>query len=496
MPMPCSLVCKDLASDVANCGACGSVCPAGATCNLGVCACMPPNNMGCNGVCTNTLADTANCGSCNHACAVGATCTNGSCVCPGVMGTNCNGTCADIASDPGNCGGCGLVCTVMGSTCTNGVCGCTTGATPMNCGGACTDLSSDPNNCGGCGKVCPSLNATASCTAGKCGFTCNRGFGDCDGLAANACELFIGGFDTSNCGACGHVCSLSGTVCTRGVCQYESFTSSPQVVQMTANDATYVYWTVAGSPSRVFRLNKDGTNPVTLSSTTNGAFQLAVDSMNVYFSTSAGLYGVPILGTTGAMPVDANHNPVWVALDASNVYYSDPTGIWQIAKTVGATPSQVVSSLAPGRFAIDSTYVYWVDTTSTPGTTLLVKQLLAGGATQTLVTGMASPGPIAVDATSVYFLSGGGSSLSKSNLDGTNVRLVTGGLGNNLVDFVVDGTNAYVSTGSSLYEAPLGGQGNTFAIAGGLATIQGLSQDPSNVYFVEATYSIVARAAK
>ncbi|MEO6776335.1 MAG: MopE-related protein [Kofleriaceae bacterium] len=51
------------------------------------------------------------------------------------------------------------------------------------------DKNTDILNCHDCGHVCPvPANAVATCAMGACGYTCQAGWVDLDGLAANGCE--------------------------------------------------------------------------------------------------------------------------------------------------------------------------------------------------------------------------------------------------------------------------------------------------------------------
>jgi len=62
------------------------------------------------------------------------------------------------------------------------------------------------------------MNATAiGCASGACTFTCNGGFGDCDGTASNGCETNLA-TSTANCGACGSVCPAPANGCQLAVC--------------------------------------------------------------------------------------------------------------------------------------------------------------------------------------------------------------------------------------------------------------------------------------
>jgi hypothetical protein len=85
------------------------------------------------------------------------------------------------------------------------------------CGGVCTNLSTDVNNCGQCDRHCAAPNATVACTNGGCVIVaCNSGFANCDGQAANGCEVNTNS-DVNNCGTCGNKCA-AGRSCVSGVC--------------------------------------------------------------------------------------------------------------------------------------------------------------------------------------------------------------------------------------------------------------------------------------
>jgi hypothetical protein len=95
------------------------------------------------------------------------------------------------------------------------------------CGGICRNTAVDAGNCGMCGKVC---GGGENCDAGICtvsqvyvpttlvtmlsagsGISCAEGQTVCSGICRSTAA------DSSNCGSCGHVCSL-GTSCNLGTC--------------------------------------------------------------------------------------------------------------------------------------------------------------------------------------------------------------------------------------------------------------------------------------
>lgn len=83
----CAGTCVDPLTDESNCGACGTVCDAGESCNAGVCemgppVCSEPTETDCSGTCVDTDADVNNCGACANVCPADNTCDDGVCTPP------------------------------------------------------------------------------------------------------------------------------------------------------------------------------------------------------------------------------------------------------------------------------------------------------------------------------------------------------------------------------------------------------------------------------
>jgi hypothetical protein len=73
-------VCRDLQTDRANCGACGTTCATGEVCSGGVCA--PTCGGGqvfCAGACRDVQTDRAHCGACGTRCVAGQVCNQARC---------------------------------------------------------------------------------------------------------------------------------------------------------------------------------------------------------------------------------------------------------------------------------------------------------------------------------------------------------------------------------------------------------------------------------
>jgi hypothetical protein len=240
----------NLQTDTQSCGRCGTRCvtPNGTavcamgTCGVGACDTGYANcdMMAANGCEVLTVNDRSNCGRCGNVCPTppsGTTvCRAGACLvsaCP--AGTeDCNMSAADgcevtTTNNLTNCGGCGIRCPAIDNgtpSCTAGRCGvgaCNAGFADCDrsaANGCEINTTNNLSHCGGCGVVCPSpANATRTCAAGACGFTCLPGFANCDGIASNGCEVNLN-TSTTHCGACGRGCVIpnGAPVCTAGVC--------------------------------------------------------------------------------------------------------------------------------------------------------------------------------------------------------------------------------------------------------------------------------------
>lgn len=137
----------------------------------------------CGSVCVDLDTDDNYCGSCSNSCGSLYSCNSGECVCNATM---CDSKCVDIKTDPNYCGGCTNRCAVpenANATCSAGKCGytCKTGYT--KCGSSCVSTKTDVNNCGSCGVKCSSIShGQAVCSSGSCGFTCDSGYTLVDGI--------------------------------------------------------------------------------------------------------------------------------------------------------------------------------------------------------------------------------------------------------------------------------------------------------------------------
>jgi hypothetical protein len=233
--------CRNLSSDINNCGDCGKkctgpgidrcaggkcvcgntggACPSNLDCVSGTCQCIPGGRCGgcCDGNTCRTGSSVSNCGkggvackTCDDSdpCTADACNSSGTCTTPNAP--NVSTTCPGGVCINGSC------CT----TCRSGSSTCVTSLSTGQCGtgGALCQNCSDGNAC-----------TTDSCSGGSCSYSNVTNGGNCPGgkcVSGNCCTGCVQGAScvatptVSACGAGGSACSscIDGNPCTNDVC--------------------------------------------------------------------------------------------------------------------------------------------------------------------------------------------------------------------------------------------------------------------------------------
>lgn len=156
----------------------GQCCPVGASCVGGgrnqACAC-PQGQSVCGGVCRDLATDVSNCGACGCACATGANCVGGQCVCPSGQEV-CGGRCVSKTCSGGrvlNPANCGCECPTGTTLCPgNNTCQSCPDGLVLNTSTCTCEVCVD-----GTGIGCPSGQRCCSnvCTFCTFCYSCHRG---------------------------------------------------------------------------------------------------------------------------------------------------------------------------------------------------------------------------------------------------------------------------------------------------------------------------------
>jgi alpha-tubulin suppressor-like RCC1 family protein len=272
-----------------DCSSCGNACTAMQFCDVSMRTCRtsttmctaPTADCDMNGSCeTNTSSSVTNCGSCGRACSGGnatwacasggcsiTACTGGFQDCDRVASNGCEASPTSVTA----CGASCQVCMIPNGTpaCTGGACtiaSCNPGF--ADCNGSAADgcetaTTTDSANCGFCGNVCNNLPnvTTGTCLAGTCNVVvCDGGFADCS-PGSLGCETDVSN-DPTNCGACGRVCGVGGE-CGSGLCDEILQVASGQYHTCALRSSgTVVCWGENGSGQLGIGSNVDQLTPV------------------------------------------------------------------------------------------------------------------------------------------------------------------------------------------------------------------------------------------
>jgi hypothetical protein len=455
--------------------------------------CTCPTGFAGTGVGPNGCADINECLGSNG-CSPNANCNNtsGSYTCTCKNGFTGNGTtCTDTNECSANTDGCTQLQTCSNTAGSFTCNACTAGSAScdgVDSNGCEVNTNGDVNNCGSCGHVCPAVGGTATCNSGVCGIVCTGSHFNCDGQAANGCEVDVSN-DPNNCGVCGHSCC--GGTCGGGSCNLYDTGIIPANTNTYDVDANNLYWSTGQDLNQ-----RPRTGGAVLTTNQPSVQGLAVSGSDVFWDTlgtaansyqDAGLFSRPVSGgvtthyrtaayefliatSTDIFPIRSdwavisdvkrsNNTETYLlsatladgSMDAS-AYYKRPyvtDGTYLYATYMSYPTSQVpivkvpihggpvttfasytstvnpTSSTGYNGLSNDSTNLYYIlFVPAEPTNTGIWKQPLAGGAATKLVTGSGFSSTTATDGTNVYYADSNAKQIRKVAISGGSSSLL------------------------------------------------------------------------
>ena len=217
--------------------------------------------------------------------------------------------------------------------------------------------------------------------------------------------------DTSNCGACGNACQITGVA--------YNLNAPGSVVE----DSKNIYWAEQIASGRVFEIpvgTVNTANPTAIATGQKNPRSLTVDGTNVYWLTDGGIMKRPIAGGA-AVSIAAEpggRTPGDLTLDATSLYWtthSDTSPNYADVKKMplGGGAAVELATLPDVDFtsiAVDGAYVYWAYTyyeslQSRIRDVYIYKAPLAGGTPVVFyqTTGYANIEDMVTDAKYLYF---------------------------------------------------------------------------------------------
>ena len=264
-------------------------------------------------------------------------------MCPTRAQVYCFDGCVDTETSASHCGRCGNRCAFANAaaSCAAGTCllgACMRGFD--NCDGnaanGCeTNLLTDINNCGACDTLCRNYvnGGTSECAASVCVPTCNAGYDNCDGNAANGCEVSLN--SNLNCGRCGRPCTTNcgtGGTCT-GVAPGSYLQTSYRFPGPSFIDAC----AVLGHTTHLPNLDDDSVRiPLPFAMRSWNAIVPINTQINITSNGWLSFDGVALLNYFGMIPDTAAPN--WLVAPYFTDLFTSATGV--CVATIGVSPSR------------------------------------------------------------------------------------------------------------------------------------------------------------
>lgn len=352
--------------------------------------------------------------------------------------------------------------------------------------------------CVGCGKV----TSNAAPEGGGMPDAGNGMAGDQDAgspdLDARACANGTDKTsDSENCGACGRSCV--GGACVASACHPVALAIGQNNPGGLAVDAVNVYWTT--TDGNVVKVPIDGGNTTVLASGQKSPRGVAVDALNVYWVnavTPGQVMSVPIAGGTPTVLADMQRRPVNLVVNNGVIYWTNSSnGTIMSVPASGGTVVQLAANQGSAvAIAIEANTLYW----SSIGLGVIRSLPLIEGGTITTIASDQDAVALSVLGTTVYWanveLTDDGSTVFKLPAsNGAPVDLATSSAP---VAVVTDGVNVYWTdeTSNTIQKVSVRG-GAAEVIATDQPTPSEIAIDGANIYWIDdVTNGTIMKLAK